>query len=164
MAPIEYEPSRSNTGVQVVPSLTVFQTPPEAEATKKCEGLFGSTAKPMTRPEVNAGPIERNLKPLKVGVDIGSRGFPSSSAAACSGLFDSSCFTGTGDGTGDGCCLAVSSGAGFSASALADFLSRCPKTESGAKAITAFKDRARIVMSDFSEFPWNIRIISLYFR
>ena len=26
------------------------------------------------RPEVNAGPIERILRPLKVGVDIGSRG------------------------------------------------------------------------------------------
>lgn len=26
------------------------------------------------RPEVNAGPIERNLRPLNVGVDIGSRG------------------------------------------------------------------------------------------
>src|SRR5215216_1105488 len=36
--------------------------------------FVGSTAKPMTRPEVNAGPIERILSPLNVGVDIGSRG------------------------------------------------------------------------------------------
>ena len=35
---------------------------------------MGSTAKPVTRPEVNAGPIERILSPLNVGVDIGSRG------------------------------------------------------------------------------------------
>src|ERR1041385_3036316 len=28
----------------------------------------------MTRPEVKAGPIERILSPLNVGVDIGSRG------------------------------------------------------------------------------------------
>ena len=32
MAPIEYEPSWSKTGVQVVPLLTVFQTPPDAAA------------------------------------------------------------------------------------------------------------------------------------
>src|ERR1700682_6381183 len=31
--PIEYDPSPSNTGVQVVPSFTVFQTPPEATPT-----------------------------------------------------------------------------------------------------------------------------------
>src|SRR6266496_710461 len=73
MQPIEYDPSRSNTGVQVVPLLIVFQTPPDADATKYFAALFGSTANPMTRPEVNAGPSERNLNPLKVGVDIGSR-------------------------------------------------------------------------------------------
>ena len=37
-------------------------------------GFLGSTAKPITRPEVKAGPIERKRRPLKVGVDIGSRG------------------------------------------------------------------------------------------
>src|SRR5262245_5510545 len=84
IAPIEYEASRSKTDVQVIPSFTVFQTPPEADATKKWEGLFGSTANPMTRPDVNAGPSERNLKLLKVGVDIGSRGLVSSSCPACS--------------------------------------------------------------------------------
>ena len=31
--PIEYDPSPSNTGVQVVPALVVFHTPPEAAAT-----------------------------------------------------------------------------------------------------------------------------------
>ena len=31
--PIEYEPTLSNSGVHVVPSLTVFQTPPEATPT-----------------------------------------------------------------------------------------------------------------------------------
>ena len=36
--------------------------------------FVGSTANPTTRPEVNAGPIERILSPLNVGVDIGSRG------------------------------------------------------------------------------------------
>src|SRR5437899_13084916 len=63
MAPIEYEPSRSKTGVHVVPSFTVFQTPPDAEATKKHEGLFASTANPLTRPEVHARPSERKLRP-----------------------------------------------------------------------------------------------------
>src|SRR5689334_15099507 len=36
--------------------------------------FVGSTANPTTRPEVNAGPIERSRSPLNVGVDIGSRG------------------------------------------------------------------------------------------
>src|SRR6185295_10784436 len=34
----------------------------------------GSTANPLTRPEVKAGPIDRIRSPLNVGVDIGSRG------------------------------------------------------------------------------------------
>ena len=74
IAPIEYDASLSKTGVQVVPAFTVFQTPPLATPTKYFAGFFGSTAKPITRPEVNAGPIERKRRPLKVGVDIGSRG------------------------------------------------------------------------------------------
>ena len=57
-----------------MPALIVFHTPPDAAATKYFAGFFGSTAKPITRPEVNAGPIERKRSPLKVGVDIGSRG------------------------------------------------------------------------------------------
>jgi hypothetical protein len=32
-APMEYDPSLSKTGVQVVPLLMVFQTPPEATPT-----------------------------------------------------------------------------------------------------------------------------------
>ena len=44
------------------------------------------------RPEVNAGPIDRNLSPLNVGVDIGSRG------------------VGDASGVGDG--LAVAAGVG----------------------------------------------------
>ena len=31
--PMEYDPWESNTGVQVMPAFTVFQTPPEATAT-----------------------------------------------------------------------------------------------------------------------------------
>src|ERR1051326_3664214 len=73
IAPIEYEPSRSKTGVQVFPLLMVLHTPPDADATKYFAALFGSTAKPITRPDVKAGPIERNRNPLKVGDDIGSR-------------------------------------------------------------------------------------------
>jgi len=56
--------------------------------------LFGSTANATTRPEVNAGPIDRNLSPLNVGVDIGSRGVGEAS----------------GVGVGDG--LAVAAGVG----------------------------------------------------
>src|SRR5439155_1538301 len=85
IAPIEYEPSRSKTGVQVLPLLTVLQTPPDADATKYFDALFGSTAKPITRPEVNAGPRDRNRSPLNVGDDIGSRGRFSSSAGVCAG-------------------------------------------------------------------------------
>jgi hypothetical protein len=96
MQPIEYDPSRSNTGVQVVPLFTVFQTPPDADATKYFEALFGSTANPMTRPEVNAGPNDRNLNPLKVGVDIGSRGRFSSSPCGLA----ASGFAASGEGLG----------------------------------------------------------------
>jgi hypothetical protein len=48
----------------------------------------------VTRPEVNAGPIERILSPLNVGVDIGSRG------------------VGDASGVGDGDGLAVALGDG----------------------------------------------------
>jgi hypothetical protein len=49
------------------------------------------------RPEVKAGPIDLNFKPLNVGVDIGSRG-----RAASSGFFSSSGFFGGSCGLGDG--------------------------------------------------------------
>ena len=48
------------------------------------------------RPEVNAGPIERILSPLNVGVDIGSRGVGDAS----------------GVGVGDGLAVAVGDGDG----------------------------------------------------
>ncbi len=76
-----------------MPELIVFHTPPEATPTKYFAGFFGSTAKPMTRPEVKAGPIERKRKPLKVGVDIGSRG--------------------VGDASGDGLGLALGDATGL---------------------------------------------------
>jgi len=56
--------------------------------------LFGSTANPITRPEVKAGPIERNRRPANVGVDIGSRG------------------VGEASGVGDGVGVAVATGDG----------------------------------------------------
>ena len=56
--------------------------------------LVGSTAKPTTRPEVKAGPIERIRSPLNVGVDIGSRG------------------VGDASGVGDGLAVAVGEGDG----------------------------------------------------
>src|SRR5262249_50735625 len=59
---------------QVVPELTVFHTPPDATAMKYLEWSFGSTAKPFTRPEVTAGPIERKRRPEKVGDESGSAG------------------------------------------------------------------------------------------
>ena len=58
--------------------------------------FVGSTAKPTTRPEVNAGPIERILSPLNVGVDIGSRGVGDAS----------------GVGVGEGLAVAVGDGDG----------------------------------------------------
>src|SRR4051794_7841926 len=84
----------------------VFHTPPEATATKYFAGFLGSTAKPITRPEVNAGPIERKRSPLKVGVDIGSRGVGEPSGVGVTlalGLGD-------GDGVNEGVALGVGTG------------------------------------------------------
>ena len=61
--PIEYEPSPSKTGDHVVPPLTVFQTPPEQTAAKYWFGSVGFTAKSPTRPDINAGPINRAFNP-----------------------------------------------------------------------------------------------------
>src|SRR5215469_1474309 len=77
--PIEYEPSCSKTGCQVVPSLSVRQTPPDATPIKYWLLLCGFTAIETTRPEISAGPTERNFKPLKVPLDMGSRDSPPSS-------------------------------------------------------------------------------------
>lgn len=58
--------------------------------------FVGSIANPTTRPEVNAGPIERILSPLNVGVDIGSRGVGDAS----------------GVGVGEGLAVAIGDGDG----------------------------------------------------
>jgi hypothetical protein len=50
----------------VVPSFTVFHTPPDAEATYHVAGSVGSTAKSAMRPDVTAGPISRRASPRKV--------------------------------------------------------------------------------------------------
>ncbi len=63
--PIENEPWSSKTGVHDVPAFTVFQTPPTV-ATNHVLACTGDTAMSMTRPEVTAGPIERNCRPLRV--------------------------------------------------------------------------------------------------
>ena len=52
----------------------------------------------MTRPEVNAGPIERILSPLNVGVDIGSRGVGDASGVGVGDGF--AVAAGVGDGEG----------------------------------------------------------------
>jgi hypothetical protein len=49
-------------GVNVRPALTDFQTPPAAVATYQTFLLVGSTATSEMRPEVSAGPIDRNRK------------------------------------------------------------------------------------------------------
>src|SRR5262245_31104075 len=86
--PMEYEPSPSNTGEKVTPELSVFQTPLEADPTKYCDRFLGFTAIETTRPETNAGPMERSLSPPNVPLDIGSLGF---SSAAFSPAFALSC-------------------------------------------------------------------------
>ena len=55
-------------------------------------------ANPLMRPEVKAGPIERNLRPLNVGVDIGSRGVGDSAGVGVA--------LGDAEGVGDACGLA----------------------------------------------------------
>ena len=58
--------------------------------------MVGSTAKPLIRPDVKAGPIERSLSPLNVGVDMGSRG-----VGEASGVGDALA-AGDGNGVGEG--------------------------------------------------------------
>ena len=65
--------------------------------------MFGSIAKPLMRPDVNAGPIERRRRPLNVGVDNGSRGVGDASGVGVGlalGLGDAAT---EGVGDGDGC-------------------------------------------------------------
>src|SRR6476646_1355719 len=62
--PMEYDASLSNTGVQVVPALVVFHTPPDATATYQMRLSRGWTAMSAMRPDVSAGPIDRSRRPL----------------------------------------------------------------------------------------------------
>ena len=62
-APMEKEPSPSKTGAKLSPALTVFQTPPAALPTYQIFLSVGCTAMSAIRPEVRAGPIERNWRP-----------------------------------------------------------------------------------------------------
>src|ERR1044071_6215448 len=61
--PIEYEGCASNTGVHVVPALTVFQTPPEWTATYQVLLLESGTATSPILPEGAAGPMLRSRSP-----------------------------------------------------------------------------------------------------
>src|SRR5215213_1059240 len=93
--------------------------------------FVGSTANPTTRPEVKAGPIERILSPLNVGVDIGSRG------------------VGDASGVGDGLAVAVGDGDG-DAGGLGG---SCATTRSGSRisseiTVNAHEDRV------INEFPF----------
>src|SRR5439155_27061406 len=52
-------PPSSKIGVKETPRLTVFQTPPKAEATYQTLVLLGSIFTSATRPVTRPGPIER---------------------------------------------------------------------------------------------------------
>src|SRR5262245_8206047 len=70
--PIEYDPPSSKIGLQVVPRLVVFHSPPEAMATYQTLRLRGSMAMSPTRPGVMHGPIARSGSRLMVSVVRGS--------------------------------------------------------------------------------------------
>jgi hypothetical protein len=76
------DPPWSNTGVNVVPRLIVFQSPPNAVATYQVLGFFGSMAMSCTRPVEMAGPMLRSSRPLRA-----SAVSPPEGTGACS--FDS---------------------------------------------------------------------------
>src|SRR3954454_2405548 len=63
MAPIEATGWSSNTGVQVRPPLTDFQTPPAAPPAYIRPGLDSTTSSAGRRPLITAGPIERAASP-----------------------------------------------------------------------------------------------------
>src|ERR1041385_307066 len=63
--PIEYDACASNTGVQVVPAFTVFQTPPEWTATYQVLFSSGWIATSPIRPDGAAGPRFRSRSPAK---------------------------------------------------------------------------------------------------
>ena len=81
------------------------------------------------RPEVNAGPIERSLSPLNVGVDIGSRG------------------VGEASGVGDGVGLAATVGDGDAGGRGGS----CVATPSGSKNSSESRDNAHEDM-DINDF------------
>src|SRR5262245_55598596 len=58
------EPPLSNTECHVLPRLSLFQSPPTADATKYLVGLFGSTSTSATRPVLSVGPSPRSSRPL----------------------------------------------------------------------------------------------------
>src|SRR5690349_8082971 len=84
MSPIVETASLSKTGSQVVPLLTVFQTPPEATPTKTTLGLDSTTAKSSMRPPMMAGPISRNSRDLNFSMGEGGRGAGSAIATSLS--------------------------------------------------------------------------------
>src|SRR5688572_3694151 len=51
-----------NTGFQVVPAFTDFQTPPDAAATKTVAGFASTASMSVTRPAMFAGPMLRHLR------------------------------------------------------------------------------------------------------
>src|SRR5689334_24531904 len=59
-------PWSSKIGDHDVPAFVVFHTPPYAVATYRVLLSRGATARSTVRPEVFAGPIERNLSPVNV--------------------------------------------------------------------------------------------------
>src|SRR5438128_1457097 len=61
--PIEYDACASNTGVQVVPAFTVFQTPAEWTATYQVLLSRGWIATSPIRPDGAAGPRFRSRSP-----------------------------------------------------------------------------------------------------
>lgn len=83
------------------------------------------------RPEVKAGPIERNLRPLNVGVDIGSRG--------------------VGDSAGDGVGLDVGDATGDAAGRAGG---SCATTPRGSSSSIEIKDNAHEDM-DINSFLFS---------
>src|SRR5262245_29808250 len=81
MSPMVETASLSKTGSQVVPLLTVFQTPPEATPTKTMLGLESTTAKSSMRPPMIAGPISRNSRDLNLSMGEGVAGVGAAGSA-----------------------------------------------------------------------------------
>src|SRR6516164_4420297 len=81
MSPTVETPALSKTGSQVVPLLTVFQTPPEATPAKTMSGFDSTTAKSSMRPPITAGPSSRNSSDLNLSMTEGSAAAVSAGAA-----------------------------------------------------------------------------------